>query len=429
MPVQTSPVPTPGAPPAAASGRKPQRRYPKLVFGETLSVAIETFRVSKMRFILTSIGMVIGTASLILVVTIGLTGKQYLLQQIQNIGSNMMIAEYQGGGIYGRDASSDFLTLDDLNAVRQQVPGISNASPMIEYHDRVPVPGGKERDVMVLGVSWEYMYVRNLVIVSGRFFDDSDTQARNKVAVVEQKLAQTLFGSEDAAVGKEIKLNGLPFTVIGTFRERVDTLGQSEISEDTILVPYTVARYFTNSDEVKQLFFSVSDSAEVPRATREILQVIRSRHRPESVYRVDNLTQLLDVAAKTANTLSRVLLLISVLTLIVSGVGIMNIMLATVNARTREIGVRKAVGATNAEILAQFLTEAVLISLSGGTVGILVGLAIPFSVRFITDYRLPISGWSVIIAVLVSSFVGILFGTAPAARAAKFDPIESLRYE
>jgi len=429
MPVQTSPVPTPGAPPAAASGRKPQRRYPKLVFGETLSVAIETFRVSKMRFILTSIGMVIGTASLILVVTIGLTGKQYLLQQIQNIGSNMMIAEYQGGGIYGRDASSDFLTLDDLNAVRQQVPGISNASPMIEYHDRVPVPGGKERDVMVLGVSWEYMYVRNLVILSGRFFDDSDTQARNKVAVVEQKLAQTLFGSEDAAVGKEIKLNGLPFTVIGTFRERVDTLGQSEISEDTILVPYTVARYFTNSDEVKQLFFSVSDSAEVPRATREILQVIRSRHRPESVYRVDNLTQLLDVAAKTANTLSRVLLLISVLTLIVSGVGIMNIMLATVNARTREIGVRKAVGATNAEILAQFLTEAVLISLSGGTVGILVGLAIPFSVRFITDYRLPISGWSVIIAVLVSSFVGILFGTAPAARAAKFDPIESLRYE
>ncbi len=394
-----------------------------------LAVAIETFRVSKMRFILTSIGMVIGTASLILVVTIGLTGKQYLLQQIQNIGSNMMIAQYQGGGIYGRDASSDFLTLDDLNAVRQQVPGISNASPMIEYHDRVPVPGGKERDVMVLGVSWEYLYVRNLVILSGRFFDDRDTQARNKVAVVEQKLAQTLFGSEDAAVGKPIKLNGLPFTVIGTFRERVDTLGQSEISEDTILVPYTVARYFTNSDEVKQLFFSVSDSAEVPRATREILQVLRSRHRPESVYRVDNLTQLLDVAAKTANTLSRVLLLISVLTLIVSGVGIMNIMLATVNARTREIGVRKAVGATNAEIRAQFLTEAVLISLAGGIVGIVIGLAIPFSVRFLTDYRLPISGWSVIIAVLVSSFVGILFGTAPAARAAKFDPIESLRYE
>ncbi len=341
----------------------------------------------------------------------------------------MMTAQYLGGGIYGRDASSDFLTFDDLNAVRQQVPGISNASPMIEYHDRITVPGGKERDVMVLGVSWEYLFVRNLVILSGRFFDDSDTQARNKVAVITQKLAQTLYGSENAAVGKELKLSGLPFTVIGTFRERVDTLGQTEISDDTILVPYTVARYFTNSDEVKQLFFSVSDSNEVPRATREIQEVLQSRHRSESVYRVDNLTQLLDVAAKTANTLSRVLLLISVLTLIVSGVGIMNIMLATVNARTREIGVRKAVGATPAEIRAQFLTEAVLISLSGGMVGIVVGLALPFSVRFITNYRLPISGWSVVIAVLASSFVGVLFGTAPAVRAAKFDPIESLRYE
>jgi putative ABC transport system permease protein len=422
-------APTTGPPAPKLAASRPRRRYPKLVFVETLSVAIETLRIGKMRFILTSIGMVIGTASLILVATIGLTGKQYLLQQIQNIGSNMMIAEYQGGGIYGRDTTSDFLTLDDLNAVRQQVPGISNASPMIEFHDQLPVPGGKERDVLVLGVSWEYMYVRNLVVLSGRFFDDRDTQARNKVAVLTDKLAQTLFGSEAAAVGQQIKLTGLPFTVIGTFRERVDTLGQSEISDDTILVPYTVARYFTNSDEVKQLFFSVSDSAEVPRATREIREVLQSRHRPESVYRVDNLTQLLDVAAKTANTLSRVLLLVSVLTLIVSGVGIMNIMVATVNARTREIGVRKAVGATNAEIRAQFLTEAVLISLSGGMVGIVLGLAIPFSVRFITNYRLPISGWSIIIAVLVSSFVGILFGTAPAARAAKFDPIESLRYE
>ena len=429
MATETRAIPRPGATPAPAGKPRARRNYPKLVFSEALSVAIETFRVSKMRFILTSIGMVIGTASLILVVTIGLTGKQYLLQQIQNIGSNMMVAEYLGGGIFGRDASSDFLTLDDLNAVRQRVPGISNASPMIEYHDRIAVPGGKERDSDVLGVSWEYMFVRNLVILSGRFFDDSDTQARNKVAVITQKLALTLYGSESAAVGKQIKLSGLPFTVIGTFRERVDTLGQTEISDDTILVPYTVARYFTNSDEVKQLFFSVSDSSEVPRATREIQEVLQSRHRPESVYRVDNLTQLLDVAAKTANTLSRVLLLISVLTLIVSGVGIMNIMLATVNARTREIGVRKAVGATNMEIRAQFLTEAVLISLSGGMVGIVVGLGLPFSIRFLTNYRLPISGWSVVIAVLVSSFVGILFGTAPAARAARFDPIESLRYE
>lgn len=412
----------------AANGYK-ARRHPKFVFGDTVSVALQTFRIGKWRFILTSLGMVIGTASLILVVTIGLTGKQYLLQQIQNIGSNMMVAEYTGGGIYGRDETSDFLTLDDLNAVRQRVPGISNASPMIEFHDHVTVPGGKEREVLVLGVSWQYLYVRNLDVLSGRFFDDGDTQARNKVAVVTQKLANTLYGSQDSAIGQQIKLSGLPFTVIGTFRERVDTFGQSEISDDTILLPYTVARYFTNSDEVKQLFFSVGDSAEVPRATKEIHDVLQSRHRPESVYRVDNLTLLLDVAGKTADTLTRVLLLVSVLTLLVSGVGIMNIMLATVNARIREIGVRKAVGATNAEIRAQFLIEAILISLAGGIVGIVLGLALPFSVRFLTNYRVPISGWSVVIAVLASSLVGVLFGTAPATRAARFQPVESLRYE
>ncbi len=412
----------------AANGKN-GRPYPKLVLSETLSVAIETFRSNQTRFILTSLGMVIGTASLILVVTIGLTGKQYLLQQIQNVGSNMMVAEFQGGDVSGNESASDLLTVADLNAVRKQVPGLSASSPMVELHDRITVPGGKERDIMVLGVSWQYLYVRNLDVLAGRFFEDRDEQARNKVAVITQTLANTLYSSQSAAIGQQIKLSGLPFTVIGTFRERVDTFGQSEISEDTILIPYTVARFFTNSDSVTQLFLSVADSNEVPRATQDIGNVLRSRHRPEAVYKVSNLTQLLSVASKTANTLSTVLLLVSVLTLLVSGVGIMNIMLATVNSRIREIGVRKAVGATSAEIRAQFLTEAMLISLSGGIVGIFLGLALPFSVRFITDYRVPISGWSVVIAVAVSTLVGVLFGTAPAARAAQLDPVESLRYE
>jgi putative ABC transport system permease protein len=405
------------------------RPYPKLVLSETLSVAIETFRSNRTRFMLTSLGMVIGTASLILVVTIGLTGKQYLLQQIQNVGSNMMVAEYEGGEVSGNQSASDLLTLDDLQAVRQRVPGISASSPLVELHDRITVPGGKERDILILGVSWEYLYVRNLDVLAGRFFGIQDEQSRDKVAVITQALANTLYSSQSAAIGQQIRLSGLPFTVIGTFRERVNTFGQSEISEDTILIPYTVARFFTNSDSVTQLFFSVGDSSEVQRATQDIESVLRSRHRPESVYKVSNLTQLLAVASTTANTLSTVLLLVSVLTLLVSGVGIMNIMLATVNNRIREIGVRKAVGATNAEIRAQFLTEAMLISLSGGIVGIFVGLALPFSVRFITDYRVPISGWSVVIAMAVSSLVGVLFGTAPAARAAQLDPVESLRYE
>jgi putative ABC transport system permease protein len=296
-------------------------------------------------------------------------------------------------------------------------------------HDRIAISGGKERDILVLGVSPEYSAVRNLMLLAGRYFDEDDTAARTKVALVTDKFAIKQFGTAEGAVGKAIKLSGLPFIIIGVFRERVETFGQSEIQSDTLLIPYTVARFFTGTDYVKQIFFSMADSSDVVRASEQIRQVIQSRHRPESVYHVENLTQLLDVAGKTANALTAVLLLISAVTLIVSGVGIMNIMLATVSSRIREIGVRKAMGATNREIKYQFLAEAMFISLSGGIIGILIGLALPFSVRFLTSFRIPISGLSAIIAIVVSTLVGVLFGTVPATRAAQLDPVESLRYE
>jgi putative ABC transport system permease protein len=405
-------------------------RKPTLVFGEIMRFAYDTFSSNKVRFALTALGMVIGTASLILVVTIGLTGKQYILRQIQAIGANMVYAYYEGGSSGSvSTVPQDLLTVDDMRSVREQVPGIRAASPMVELHDRIAVAGGKERDILILGVSPEYRDVRNLMGLAGRFFDEDDTAARNKVALVTEKFAVKQYGTTENAVGKEIKLSGLPFTIIGVFRERVETFGQSEIQSDTLLIPYTVARFFTGTDYVKQLFFSMADSSDVVRASDQIRQVLQSRHRPESVYHVENLTQLLDVAAKTANALTAVLLLISAVTLIVSGVGIMNIMLATVSSRIREIGVRKAMGATNREIKYQFIAEAMFISLSGGIIGILIGLALPFSVRFLTSYRLPISGLSAIIAIVVSTLVGVLFGTVPATRAAQLDPVESLRYE
>ena len=404
-------------------------RRPKLCLSEILSFAYETFISNKVRFALTALGMVIGTASLILVVTIGLTGKQYVMNQIQAIGANLIYAEYEGGAQRITTVAPDQLTIDDMQAVLEEVPGIVAASPVVPLDDRVPVGNGKERDIRILGVFPEYRVVRNLVVVSGRSFDKQDEQARNKVGVITEKLAIALYGSTDEAIGKVIKLSGLPFTVVGTFKERVDTFGQSEVIDNTMLIPYTVSRYFTDTPTVKQIYFSVSDSDMVIPATAQIRRVIQGRHRPESVYNVDNLTQLVAVAEKTANALTLVLLLVAAVTLLVSGIGIMNIMLATVSQRIREIGIRKAIGATSREIRYQFLSEAMLISLIGGVIGILIGMALPFSVRFFTEYRIPISGLSAIVAILVSSLVGVLFGTVPAARAAKLDPVESLRYE
>jgi putative ABC transport system permease protein len=405
------------------------RRPPKLVLGEILSFAFDTFCSNKVRFALTALGMVIGTASLILVTTISLTGKQYLLNQIQAIGSNWIYAEYRSGSQRIDNTAADPLTMDDLAAVRAEVPGIAAASPVIDLSDRIPVGNGKERDIHILGVSPEYSNVRNLVIVSGRFFDLQDLQAHNKVTVLVDKLGTELYGSPGEAVGKVLKVSGLPFTIVGTFRERVDTFGQSEVTDNTMAMPYTVARYFSDTPTVKQLFFSMADSSMVMPATEQIKQVLQSRHRSESVYSVDNLTQLVSLAEKVANMLTLMLLLISLVVLLVSGIGIMNIMLATVSARIREIGIRKALGATNREIRFQFLSEAIVISVGGGLIGVILGLAIPWSVRFLTAYRLPVSGLSAIVAIVVSSLVGILFGTVPATRASKMDPVESLRHE
>ena len=401
-----------------------------MLFSEIAKLAVDSFRSSKVRFALTALGMVIGTASLILVVTIGLTGKQYILGQIQAIGANMIYAYYEGGSNSSfSTVQKDELTEDDERAVRNEVPDIIASSPMVELHDRISVGEGKQRDLLVLGVSSEYKTVRNLLVPSGRFFDDEESMTRTKIALTTVQLARRLFGNEDAAVGQVIKISNLPFTIIGTFKERVETFGQSEIADDTILIPYTVAKYFTGTNAVKQIFFSMGDASEVDKASQEIHQSIQSRHRAQSVYHVENLQQLLSVAAQTANALTVVLLLISTVTLVVSGVGIMNIMLANVRSRIREIGIRKAVGATRQEIRLQFLTEAMFISLTGGLLGTLIGLAVPFSVRFFTEYRIPISGLSAIIAIVVASAVGIIFGTVPATRAAQMDTVEALRYE
>jgi putative ABC transport system permease protein len=214
------------------------------------------------------------TAAALFMVLAAFGCNQHVAKQIQALGNNLIFVYYQGPG-------RDFLTLDDMQAVQQQVPGIQAASPIIELHRRIALEGGEEHDGQVLGVSHQYAMVRNMVVPTGRFFDEDDLRT--------QQFARALYGNEKAVVGKNIKINGLPFVIIGTFHEQVETFGQSEISGNTILIPYTVSRYFVSTNAVQQIFFSASDPHEIERSTALIGKIIQSRHRPESLYRVENL--------------------------------------------------------------------------------------------------------------------------------------------
>src|SRR5216110_336485 len=232
---------------ATSTATAPARPRPSLIYSEILSFAYDTFCSNKIGFALTALGMVIGTASLILVVTIGMTGKQYVLNQIQGIGANLIYAEYEGGAQRITNTAPDPLTVDDMTAAHEQVSGIVAASPVVPLAERIPVGNGKERDIQILGVYPEYHAVRNLVLVSGRFFDQQEEQSHTKVGLVTERMAQEIYGSAEAAVGKVVKLTGLPFTIIGTFRERAATFGPSEVTTNTFLIPYNVARYFTDT--------------------------------------------------------------------------------------------------------------------------------------------------------------------------------------
>jgi putative ABC transport system permease protein len=285
------------------------------------------------------------------------------------------------------------------------------------------------KDTLVLGVSPHYSDIRNLIVTVGRFLDETDNDAHIKCAVVTEIFAKERYGSPDAAVGQTFEISGIPFTIIGVFKESVDDFGQSEIQDQTILIPYSVARYFTGTERVNQIYFSMRSMDEVPDAAKDIVRIVQSHHRPNSVYKAQTLKQLLTVASQIADALTAVLFLVATVTLAVGGVGIMNIMLANVRSRVREIGIRKALGATRREIKLQFLSEAIIISLTGGVVGTIVGLALPLSVRFFTSYAIPVSLWSIVVALTAATVVGVIFGTVPATRAAQMDPVESLKYE
>jgi putative ABC transport system permease protein len=412
-----------------------------MYFGEALRFSLQALRANKFRSFLTALGLIIGNASVILVVTISITSRDYILDLIRGVGSNLIYAEYSTGTNSSTKVDADFIKMADVEAVRQQFGSrIVAATGVMSNSGRLLI-NGKEQDVSVIGADEQYPAVRNMVLLSGQFLDEADVKGRQHVVLLTEKLAMKLYGNVQDAVGQVIKLYDLQFRVVGTFKERTGTFGFSEITNETVWMPITVIKLFTPVERIDPMYVQTRLASDVQPLTAGIKQLLESRHRVGARYDVENLSAILEAAQRIAMVMTIVLILVSAIALVISGIGIMNIMLVTVTERTREIGLRMAVGASRHAVLEQFLTESIVISMAGGLIGIVVGIAIPLGVRFFTDAisraipsvaplsHVPISVTSVLVAFGVSVAVGVIFGMLPASRASQLNPTEALRYE
>ncbi|HXX15892.1 MAG TPA: ABC transporter permease [Candidatus Eremiobacteraceae bacterium] len=398
-------------------------------FREVLTVAIDALRANKLRAVLTSIGVIIGSASIVLVVTIALTSRKYVISQIEAVGSNLIWADVVKTPDKVQPLSYQ-LTLADMEATRT-IPNVAAVAGLADIPMTVIVRG-QARAVRLIGVTEGYQQIRRLLVLRGRYFDPEDMQASSKVCLITRELAEQAFGV-DNPMGRSLRMGELTFTVIGVFHERASTYGMTEIQKESVLVPLQLVRYYTGDEEeiLSTLYAQATDPDQVSHVEHQLERLLRSRHPVEAEYEVFTLAAILSAARSISFALTVVLVLFALVAMLISGIGIMNIMLVTVRERTREIGVRKAIGAQRKEIMAQFLVEAFLISGTGSVIGILIGLAIPVAVQQLLpgNLRVPISGASVVVAFLVASLTGVFFGWLPANQAAKLDPVESLRYE
>jgi putative ABC transport system permease protein len=395
---------------------------------ETFTVALEALRSNRLRAVLTSLGVIIGSASIVLVVTVALTGKKFVLQQIEATGSNLVWVEAIKSPGKAQPLSHE-LTLEDMEIVRGSVPQVVQVAGTTDMQMSV-VAKGVERSVTLLGVTEGYQQIRRLIILRGRYFDSTDMERRDKVCLITRRLAARLFGQENP-LGRTVRMGELTFSVVGVFVERAETFGLSDIQDESVIIPFGLMKYYSGANVIRVLDAQADTATDVPSVERQVRQILKSRHPPEAEYNVQTLTVILDAARKISLALTVVLIVIAFIALLISGIGIMNIMLVTVKERTREIGIRKAIGAAHREILYQFLIEAFLISGGGAVLGILIGIAIPVGVQFFLpgNLRVPVSGTSVVLAFVVSCTTGLFFGYLPASQAAKMQPIESLRYE
>jgi putative ABC transport system permease protein len=399
-----------------------------MISGEIWRVALDALRANKVKAALTMLGVVIGSACIVLVVTVSLTGKRYIISQIEGVGANLVYAYYVAAGPLQSRPLADEISLADMDQVRQQIPQVAEVAGTSDTLLTIGI-GGKERAVSLIGVTEGFQKIRNLEVLRGRFLDQIDMQSRAKACVITKNLANLLPFQDP--IGQTIRVGELDYTIVGVFRERVATFGQSEITSESIVIPFHLMNSYSGQDFLKVLYAQADRPEDVPEVTRRMGEIIRSRHRSGAVYSVENLSSILDAARTISFALTLVLLVIASMALVISGIGIMNIMLVTVTQRTREIGIRMAVGARRREIQYQFLTEALLISGTGAITGIAIAVSIPLFLRPLLpeNMNVPISAMSVLISFLVSSVTGIVFGYIPANRASKLQPTESLHHE
>lgn len=405
-----------------------------MLFKESIAIAFTSLLSNKMRTILTMLGIIIGVGAVIVMVSIGMGVRQNITNSIASLGSNMLIVtpgSANKGGVRSAAGSSQKLKLDDAEAIKKKIKNIDYVSPTVNSSYQI-VYGNENWNSSVYGVTPEYLKIRSLSVTSGSFITASDINSRNRVAVIGSTVASNLFDTTNP-VGKNIRIGNQPFRVIGVLESK----GQSSMGndqDDVVIIPLTTAQErLMGITYIRSINIQVSDSSKMDLVQEQVESLLRQRHRirtgQDDDFTVRNLTSLLETVNNTTTMLTLFLGSIAAISLLVGGLGIMNIMMVSVTERTREIGIRKALGATFKDIMLQFLIEAVIIGVVGGVLGILFGVGSALLVSKVSTFTTYITVFPIVISFSFSVSIGLFFGLYPARKAARLDPIEALRYE
>ena len=406
-------------------------------FLQSLLIAMRALRVNKMRALLTMLGIIIGIAAVIAMVAIGAGASKMIADQISSIGSNLLLVipgSMTSGGMRTGSGSSQTLTYDDARAIQAECPSVAEVAPVVRGSGQV-VFGNQNWSTVLNGVTPEMIVVRDWPLVSGRNISQSDVDGASKNCLIGQTVADNLFGASDP-LGKIVRIKKIPFTVIGLLGRKGQS-PQGQDQDDVIYLPLRTAQrkilggQFPNT--VGAMMVQAKGGDVLKKAEEEVTALLNQRHRigpsREVDYTIRNLSEILAVSEQSSKVMSLLLGAVASISLVVGGIGIMNIMLVSVTERTREIGIRIAIGAKKRDILLQFLTEAVLLTTCGGIIGMLLGVAGARLVATLVGWPTLVSVNTIIIAFAFSAGVGVFFGFYPARKAASLNPIEALRYE